>query len=146
MLTRNLMRSMDDAHLIAAAHAEIDPLTATDLECELLDRLESAIKNADLVEVCDSRDIDADTLTALLDAHPATYTQQTVMLAKLNDENITEPVELGNALAMLNVLMHEDIDTPERLRAELDRLKTFNNVVADAGDTLSRLAALTTQE
>lgn len=37
MLTAQLMKSMDADHLVASARAEIDPLTSTPLELELLD-------------------------------------------------------------------------------------------------------------
>ena len=40
MLTAQLAASMDDEHLLASARAEIDPLTSTALELELLERFE----------------------------------------------------------------------------------------------------------
>lgn len=40
MLTPQLMANMDDAHLIAAVRSEIDPMTSTSLEIELLKRFE----------------------------------------------------------------------------------------------------------
>lgn len=147
MLTENLMRSMDDGHLLAAARCELDPLTSTPLERELLDRFERCAPGistvGDQMAVLDEYEVSADDLRELLEAHPASFHTCAQMLIALNDASITDLAKLKNAIALLDVLGDEDIDTPERLRAELDRLKTFNNVVADAGDTLTRLAALT---
>lgn len=45
-LTPELMKLLDDGHLVAAVHAEFDPLTSTALERELLRRLEARMEVA----------------------------------------------------------------------------------------------------
>lgn len=148
MLTENLMRSMDDGHLIAAARCELDPLTSTPLERELLDRFERCAPGistvGDQMALLDEYKVSADDLRQICQYNPfADAAELAAALGFLTGVGITDLDALKRAFALLDVLGDEDIDTPERLRAELDRLKTFNNVVADAGDTLTRLAALT---
>lgn len=51
MLTAQLAKYMDDEHLLASARAEIDPLTSTALELELLARFERLLDEFDLGEL-----------------------------------------------------------------------------------------------
>lgn len=72
MLTPQIMKMMDTGHLVASARAEIDPLTSTPLELELLDRLETMLDeqsaNQPLVDLLNDQDIrEPDQLEELLD-------------------------------------------------------------------------------
>ena len=77
MLTAQLAKSMDDEHLLASARAEIDPLTSTALELELLDRFERLLD-----EASEHKPV-ADLLAASLK-------DQAALLSLLNDQDIHE--------------------------------------------------------
>ena len=90
MLTAQLAKSMDDEHLLASARAEIDPLTSTALELELLDRFERLL----------------DDVKAVIESHPASMKDQAALLSLLNDQDIHEPDQLKALL-----------DTSDKFRA-----------------------------
>ena len=125
MLTPLLMAQMDHGHLIAAVHCEIDALANTDLERELLARLEAALGEHDgaLIQTAEAYDFGAEDIKALGDALV---------------ENTTVTV------ALLNVLGAADIHDPDRLRAQLALANQFHALADDAGDVFARLAQLTT--
>lgn len=56
MLTPSTMSQMSDEHLVAAIRAELDPLTSTPIEIELLNRLEAQI---DFLSVIDDAGFDS---------------------------------------------------------------------------------------
>lgn len=120
MLTAQLAKSMDDEHLLASARAEIDPLTSTALELELLDRFERLLDEAsehkpvaDLLEEYE----------AVIESHPASLKDQAALLALLNDQDIHEP---------------------DQLKALLDTSDKFRALANDAGDFFTRLNDLVT--
>ena len=125
MLTPFLMTQLDHGHLIAAVHCEINPLTSTALERELLARLEACVDEHDdaLTEAAEAYDFGAEDIKALGDALV---------------ENTTVTV------ALLNVLGAADIHDPDRLRAQLALANQFHALADDAGDVFARLAQLTT--
>ena len=120
MLTAQLAKSMDDEHLLASARAEIDPLTSTALELELLDRFERLLDEAsehkpvaDLLEEYE----------AVIESHPASLKDQAALLSLLNDQDIHEP---------------------DQLKALLDTSDKFRALANDAGDFFTRLNDLVT--
>ena len=123
MLTPSLMAQMDPGHLIAAVHCEIDPLTHTALERELLSRLEARIDAHDdaLTEAAEAYDFAAEDITILGDALI---------------ENI--PV----TAALLRVLGAAGIHDPEALTSRLTLAEQFCALADDAGDVFTRLAQL----
>ena len=125
MLTANLMALMDDAHLVSAIEAELDPLASTDIERELLSRFETKIDGdadyAEIIAVIDEFEIEAKELRELADAR------------------------IGDAtLAILKVISDAGIDSADSLQAELDLAKSFSALAEDAGDTITRLSQLIT--
>ena len=127
MLTPQLMESMDDGHLVAAIHAEINPLTTTPLEIELLGRVE------DLLE-----QIDAEAADALAEFSLEAGDIKTLGEALIGDAD--------NSAAILSAVADADIDTPSALIAQLKLADQFKSLAEDAGDVFTRLAQLTTQE
>lgn len=120
MLTAQLAKSMDDEHLLVSARAEIDPLTSTALELELLERFERLLDEAsehkpvaDLLEEYE----------AVMESHPASLKDQAALLALLNDQDIHEP---------------------DQLKALLDTSDKFRALANDAGDFFTRLNDLVT--
>ena len=125
MLTHSLMAQMDHGHLIAAVHCEIDALASTDLERELLVRLEAAIDAHDgaLIQTAETYDFTAKDIKVLGEA-------------LIEDIAVT--------VALLNVLDAADVHDPETLKSQLALAEQFHALADDAGDVFARLAQLTT--
>lgn len=103
---------MDDSHLVAAINCEINPLTTTPLEIELLGRVEDLLEQinaeaADIRKLGDAMIGDADNTAAI-------------------------PLAVGDA----------GIDTPEALIDVLKLVDKFKSLAEDAGDVFTRLAHL----
>lgn len=122
MLTAQIIKSMDDEHLLASARAEIDPLTSTPLELELLDRFERLLDgqhdNEGLRALTEEYDLTADDFRAVIESHPAS---------------------LRDKAALLSLLDGRGIHQPHQLKALLDIADEFRALANDAGDFLIRL-------
>ena len=127
MLTAQLAKSMDDEHLLASARAEIDPLTSTALELELLDRferlLDEAIEHKPVADLLEEYEVATDDVKAVIESHPASLKDQAALLSLLNDQDIHEP---------------------DQLKALLDTSDKFRALASDAGDFFTRLNDLVT--
>lgn len=127
MLTAQLAKSMDDEHLLASARAEIDPLTSTALELELLDRFERLLDEASehkpVADLLEEYEVGTDDVKAVIESHPASLKDQAALLALLNDQDIHEP---------------------DQLKALLDISDKFRALANDAGDFFTRLNDLVT--
>ena len=122
MLTAQLMKSMDAGHLVASARAELDPLTSTSLELELLDRLETLLdeqeENKPIAELLDEYEVSTDDMKAVIESHPASLKDQAALLSLLNDQDIHEP---------------------DQLKELLEFAAKFGALASDAGDLFTRL-------
>ncbi len=131
MLTAQLAKSMDDEHLLASARAEIDPLTSTALELELLERFERLLDEASehnpVAHLLEEYGVGTDDMKAVIESHPASLKDQAALLSLLNDQDIHEPDEL---------------------KAMLDTFDKFRALASDAGDFFTRLndLVITNQE
>ena len=127
MLTAQLMKSMDADHLVASARAEIDPLTSTALELELLDRLEKLLDeqsaNQPVAELLEEYEVSTDDMKAVIESHPASLKDQAALLSLLNDQDIHEP---------------------DQLKELLEFAAKFRALASDAGDLFTRLNDLVT--
>ena len=127
MLTAQLAKSMDDEHLLASARAEIDPLTSTALELELLERferlLDEASENKPVADLLEEYEVATDDVKAVIESHPASLKDQAALLSLLNDQDIHEP---------------------DQLKALLDTSDKFRALANDAGDFFTRLNDLVT--
>lgn len=127
MLTAQLMKSMDADHLVASARAEIDPLTSTPLELELLDRLETLLdeqsENQPIADLLGEYEVSTDDMKAVIESHPTSLKDQAALLSLLNDQDIHEP---------------------DQLKELLDLTAKFRALANDAGDFFTRLTDLLT--
>lgn len=127
MLTAQLAKSMDDEHLLASARAEIDPLTSTALELELLERFERLLDEASehkpVADLLEEYEVGTDDVKAVIESHPASLKDQAALLSLLNDQDIHEP---------------------DQLKALLDTSDEFRALANDAGDFFTRLNDLVT--
>lgn len=127
MLTAQLMKSMGAGHLVASARAELDPLTSTSLELELLDRLETLLdeqeENKPIAELLDEYEVSTDDMKAVIESHPASLKDRAALLSLLNDQDIHEP---------------------DQLKELLEFAAEFRALASDAGDLFTRLNDLVT--
>ena len=127
MLTAQLAKSMDDEHLLASARAEIDSLTSTALELELLERferlLDEASENKPVADLLEEYEVGTDDVKAVIESHPASLKDQAALLSLLNDQDIHEP---------------------DQLKELLERAAKFRALANDAGDFFTRLNDLLT--
>ena len=126
MLTAQLAKSMDDEHLLASARAEIDPLTSTALELELLERFERLLDEASEhkpVADFEEYEVGTDDVKAVIESHPASLKDQAALLSLLNDQDIHEP---------------------DQLKELLELAAKFRALANDAGDFFTRLTDLVT--
>ena len=122
MLTAQLAASMDDEHLLASARAEIDPLTSTALELELLERFERLLDEASehkpVADLLEEYEVGTDDVKAVIESHPASLKDQAALLSLLNDQDIHEP---------------------DQLKELLEFAAKFRALASDAGDLFTRL-------
>jgi hypothetical protein len=127
MLTAQLAASMDDEHLLASARAEIDPLTSTALELELLERFERLLDEASehkpVADLLEEYEVGTDDVKAVIESHPASLKDQAALLSLLNDQEIHEP---------------------DQLKELLELTAKFRALANDAGDFFTRLNDLLT--
>lgn len=127
MLTAQLAKSMDDEHLLASARAEIDPLTSTALELELLERFERLLDEASehkpAADLLEEYEVGTDDVKAVIESHPASLKDQAALLSLLNDQDIHEP---------------------DQLKELLELAAKFRALANDAGDFFTRLTDLVT--
>jgi hypothetical protein len=127
MLTAQLAKSMDDEHLLASARAEIDPLTSTALELELLERFERLLDKASehkpAADLLEEYEVGADDVRAVIESHPASLKDQAALLSLLNDQGI---------------------HGPDQLKKLLELAADFRALANDAGDFFTRLNELLT--
>jgi hypothetical protein len=123
-----------DAELLRHADLAQNDLTTTDLERELLGRLEAQREEntltAGAVEVLDEFDIDT------LDTRDLERLRDALQLA----------ADFPEGRALLEVLQAQDIDDFEVLAKKLERLTQFDQVMEDLTDPLITLQSLATTE
>ncbi|NLX17398.1 MAG: hypothetical protein GXY45_10590 [Ramlibacter sp.] len=125
MLTPSLMQSMSLQHLLAAAHAEIDPLTSTPLEHELLRRLDDMAKYETLIDSA----IDNEAVTV-------------DMLDVLDHFCFADGEDLRKALQLHVVLERNDIRNPDALQALIDASTEVRAMADDLTDTATSIHAI----
>lgn len=122
MLTAPFLKAMSTEHLIAAAHAEIDSLTSTALELELLNRLESLHDSASdaqpIADLLDEFELNAEDVRPVIESHPASLEVMAALLSLLNDH---------------------DIHTANQLKQLIELADKFRDLAIDAGDLFTRL-------
>jgi len=126
------LHTLDDETLLRHAHAELDELTSSPLEIELMKRFEATLNEQDairpLLDYLDDADHQVD--TDELQDH----------LSLLNDFSTL------NIRALMEAITDAGIDDVESLKARLSRADEFDAIANDAGDLFARLNTLATKE
>lgn len=128
------LRTLTDAELLRMARNDADPLFSTDLETELLRRLEDASAAlrgyAPIVEYLEAFDL----------------TKPKDVEACKDALEFASDGSLPQAKALLDVLAEFDIDDPATLKKALERNAKFDDLMDDLAAPLASLQALTTPE
>ena len=134
-------QQLTDSELARHADLAMDPLTTTDLERELLrrfsERTDAAAEWAGIADVIENFNIDHTTTAGI---------EQVSDALQFQADHGDLKHSLANARALLDTLTEFDIDTPEALRKQLDRLSKFDQVVQDLADPITTLQTLVTTE
>lgn len=144
-----LLTALTDEEFLRHAQAQHDTLLASAIETELLRRFASLIDRAEvgdeLADVCDDHGLDASRadLEARLE-QPGEWADKKVgELTDLLDElEIKDHDTLRRVDAVFNVAMEHDLDTPEALTKELERIRRFDSLMNDLTQPLKDLAEL----
>lgn len=67
-LTASLMASMSHDHLLSAVEAELDPMTSTDLERELVKRLDEMLEWQDVIDAIEAAGLEANDIRGIAEA------------------------------------------------------------------------------
>jgi len=116
------LRTMSDSEFLRYANAQLNDLTSTDIERELLRRLESNQDQAEQIEG----------LVALADEYTFTASELRTVIESC-------PLSLPEMAALLAALNDEDIHGADDLKKRLGVLKKFNALANDAGDIFNQL-------
>lgn len=102
MLDATFLSLAEPAHLIAAARSQINPLTSTPLELELLKRFEELHEeHAEAVPfqtIAWEFEVSPDELQELIQSHEGSIKTMTALLTALNDAQINDVSELNKLL------------------------------------------------
>lgn len=119
------LSSVPTNELLRRAYAEIDLLTSTDLERELLRRLEASEENMREAEgflaLVHEYDLTSEETRSIIEAHPSSSKVLAELLSMLSDRGITDA---------------------DDLKALIKRVDDFRSLANDAGDLFSRLHTL----
>ena len=127
MLNAMHLRTLSNEELVRIASHEVNDLTSSALEIELLSRLEQVIDTVEpaeeLMALTTDYGIDNAQVRSLLESHPSSVSEMTDLLKALNDE---------------------DIHTVDQLKQLISFHKEFQALASDAGDVFERLSIFTT--
>ena len=156
------LRMLSDMELVRYARAHQDPLTSTELEDEMLVRLEKLETLGDLVDLVEEFDAAPDDVRQMLERAP-NIVEGAAMLAELEQAEVTEAKHLKSIIALRDTLAESDIydadgakpviailqrlsregiDSPAALDRLIDAANAFRSLASDAGDVFTRLAAM----
>ena len=122
------LRTLSDSELAAKANTELDTLTSTDLERELLQRFEEQLAWQSVFDLI--RENYANNVESALEELPQILKQVAAL------ECVGELPELVKAL------QDHNIDEIKVLREKLERADKFYDIAAEGGEAFSMLAKL----
>lgn len=134
------LRTLSDSEFLRYANNQLDDLTSSDIERELLRRLEAT--DTELFEAASEAEFTADQLTNLAQAMEGFPVQEVTQLLGVMLEADIDAKPLIN---ILNVLDDAGITEPDELKEALGFATKFQAIANDAGDVLARLSTLVSE-
>jgi hypothetical protein len=139
MLSAQYLKQLSDTELVRIASHEVNDLTSSALEIELLARLEP-LTGTDLRAVAEEHDADATYISDLLSAI-GDFELEPTQLRELLESH---PSSVSEMAALLKALNDEDIHSLDQLKRLIAFHQEFQALASDAGDVFERLSTLTT--
>jgi len=144
-----LLTALTDEEFLRHAQAQHDPLIASTVETELLRRFASLLDRAelgdDLSDVCGDHGLDASRadLEARLE-QPGEWADKKIgeLTDLLEELEIADHDTLRRVNAVFDAAAEHDLDTPEALAKELERIRRFDSLMNDLTQPLKTLAEL----
>lgn len=131
------LNTLSDREFLRYAHNQLDDLTSTDVERELLRRLEAT--DTELFEAASEAEFTADELTNLSQAMEGfTAKEVTELLGVMLEADI----EVKPLIATLKALDAAGIAEVDELKEALEFAAKFQAIANDAGDVFTRLTTL----
>lgn len=133
------LRTLSDSEFLRYANSQMDDLTSSDVERELLRRLEAI--DTDTFEAATELGFTGDDLRNLNEAHAELSTKEVVELLDAASSTNISQIEL---ILILKVLNDADITEADELKESLEFAAKFQAIANDAGDVFTRLTTLIT--
>lgn len=145
MIAAQTLALMDDSHLIMSLRSDMDPLTSTPTEVELLRRLELAIDNGaepDIAEAIANHEFTAAELNKLGEGI-GEVDEALALIEALADIEVDTIADWKPQRELLDALSDAGIESAEQLTRRLELATKFEALLEDAGDVFTRLSQLT---
>lgn len=140
-----ILQSLTDAELVRIAQAEIDDLTSTPLEVELLRRFDVLATRVDslhsAVSAIEDLGYDLDTTDDIERLKAAL--QAVDLIERECGFDIAKGPALERLKGLLDAALDHDLDNADALRAVLSRDAKFRSLMTDLAEPLASLQALT---
>ncbi|NYT45122.1 hypothetical protein H0A64_09840 [Alcaligenaceae bacterium] len=134
------LRTLSDGEFLRYANSQMDDLTSSDIERELLRRLEAI--DTDLLLAIDDTKF---TPTQLVDLNEAMGSLDFVNTIKLLNHINDSAIDTGDVLAFIKLIEGSDITESDELKEALEFATKFQAIANDAGDVFTRLTTLITE-
>ncbi len=122
------------------ANTQIDDLTSSDLERELLRRLEAV--DTDTFNATQELEFTSEDLRRLAEAgEPFTTDEMVDLMNAANNSGFA----IGNIVQFLDLLAGAEVEDPDDLKDTLAFATNFQTIANDAGDVITRLNTLITE-
>lgn len=135
------LRTLSDDEFLRYAHNQIDDLTSTDVERELLRRLE-AVDLQLLLQVIENSEHTRTDLVDMIDAFEDLDFRNTIKLLKHISQSA---IDTGALIELIKVMDNSAITEPAELKEEIELAKKFRGIANEVGDTFTRLTTLVTE-
>lgn len=134
------LQTLNLSEYLRYAYASLDDLTSSDIERELLRRLEAI--DTDLLLAIDDTEF---TPTQLVDLNEAMGSLNFVNTIKLLNHINDSAIDTGDVLAFIKLVEGSGITEADELKEALEFAAKFQAIANDAGDVFTRLTTLITE-
>lgn len=134
------LNTLSDREFLRYANAQLDDLTSTDVERELLRRLEAT--DTDTFEAAQEMEFSGDDLRRLGEAFEGFTIDEVVDLL---GAMLAADVEAKSLIGILPLLDKAGITESDELKEALEFATKFQAIANDAGDVFTRLTTLITE-
>jgi len=134
------LNRLTDEELARIARAEVNDLTSTPLELELLSRFEKLLDASGVVNAIDSAGYDPEDAKAILD-NASEFDIDAKGIQELGEAMI---LNTSNSVDLLKAIGEAGFDSPQQIKTEFELAQQFRALANDAGEAFTRLSELST--